>query len=138
MLRTSYELLCVACLISASGCGSNSSVVPVSGKVLVDGAPLEHGAIMFIPPSARPSSGVINKDGRFSLSCYDTGDGAVRGRHKVIITASEPLADDRCRWHAPKKYSDESTSNIEIEISAPLEDLTIDLSWDGGGPFVEQ
>jgi hypothetical protein len=42
------------------------------------------------------------------------------------------------RWHAPKKYIDHATSGLTVEISEPTDSLVINLSWDGGKPFVER
>ena len=60
------------------------------------------------------------------------------GRHRVKITAVESINDRSNRWLAPKKYSDENTSGIEVEITEPVDDLKIELTWDGGKPFVER
>ena len=48
-------------------------------------------------------------------------------------------SDDRTsRWLAPKRYADTHTSDIEVTISKPVDDLKIELTWDGGAPFVER
>jgi hypothetical protein len=71
------------------------------------------------------------------LTCFGGDDGSVLGTHRVTVTAVESLGPNRQRWHAPKKYADLETSPLEVEIDGPTEDLRIELSWDGGEPFVE-
>jgi hypothetical protein len=105
--------------------------------VLIDGKPLARGSIQFMPPNARPSYGEINSEGRFILTCFDANDGVVPGPVTVVIYAAEPLSDTATRWHAPKKYADYRTSGLTQDITGPMEDLKINITWDGGSPFVE-
>jgi hypothetical protein len=129
---------CIA-VICLSGCGDKLPPrVPISGTVTIDGAPLTYGSIMFINPETRPAGSVIDASGRFTLSCYEAADGAIIGLHRVRVIAAQPVGTDQVRWLAPKKYADENTSGIEKEISEPVEDMKIELTWAGGKPFVER
>ena len=129
--------LCVC--VTTIGCSDGRpGRVPVAGAVLIDGVPVTHGSIMFIPSSGRPAGGGIDSQGRFTLTCYEFNDGAALGRHRVKVSAVEPINERSNRWHAPKKYADEKTSGIEVEITEPVDDLKIELTWDGGKPFVER
>ncbi|WP_145245939.1 hypothetical protein [Aeoliella mucimassa] len=71
------------------------------------------------------------------MTTHTAGDGCVPGKHKVTITAMEMQPNSRQKWYAPKKYSNPSMSNVMIEITEETADLEIDLTWDGGKPFVE-
>jgi hypothetical protein len=125
--------------MGAGGCGDGKPTrVPVAGTVLIDGAPVTHGSIMFIPTAGRPAGGGIDAEGRFTLTCYELNDGATPGVHRVKVTAIEPIGERSNRWHAPKKYADEKTSGIEVEITEPVDDLKIELTWEGGKPFVDR
>jgi hypothetical protein len=125
--------------LASVGCGdSRPKRVPIAGTVVIDGQPLTGGSIMFIHPSSRPSSGMIDKTGHFNLSCYEIGDGAVVGKHRVQVTACLPINDRSNRWIAPKKYADANSSGLEVEVTEPKNDVKIDLSWGGGKPFVER
>jgi hypothetical protein len=125
--------------LTVAGCSDGlPSRVPVAGTVMIDGAPVTRGSVMFIPTDGRPAGGSIDPQGRFTLSCYERGDGATLGLHRVKITAVEPLGERSNRWHAPKKYADERSSGIEVEIAEPVDDLKIKLTWQGGKPFVER
>lgn len=126
-----------ACAI-AVGCGDGRPArVPVSGKVLIDGRPLSGGFIRFVPSDARPSGGKIDKNGRFTLTCYDGGDGAVPGTHRIEVSANQPLSDTKIRWLAPKKYASFKTSELVEKITDATDSLVIELTWDGGKPYVE-
>ena len=124
--RRALILGCVAAF-AVVGCGDGRPErVRVAGTVTIDGQPLTHGNIKFVPAGARPSAGKL-----------DANDGVVRGRHRVAISASKILSERKIEWFAPKKYADFRTSGVEFEIDQPTEDLKIELTWDGGKPFVE-
>jgi hypothetical protein len=80
---------------------------------------------------------VLDKDGRFVLRCYETGDGAVPGTHQVEVVANERVDSTRMRWYAPKKYGDSKLSGLQQVIEGPTDSLVINLSWNGGKPFIE-
>jgi len=130
-----------ACLAVAAtvGCGDGRPRrVPVSGQVLIDGQPLTYGYVRVIPIDARPATAQIGPDGRFMLKTFEDGDGAVLGTHPVTVSANEYLSETSQRWHAPKKYADPGTSGLTATIDGPTDSLVINLTWDGGKPFVER
>lgn len=82
--------------------------------------------------------GQIGPDGRFTLTCYDESDGCVPGKHAAAVIACESLGANANRWHAPKKYLDPTTSGLTVDITEPTDSLVINITWDGGKPFVER
>jgi hypothetical protein len=125
-------------MLAVMGCGDGRPArVPVSGTVLIDGHPLKHGEVRFIPDGARMSEGVLDENGRFVLGCFEKEDGAVLGQHAVVVEAAEGLNSYTTRWHAPKKYADRSQSGLSQSISEPTSSVMIELSWSGGQPFDE-
>ena len=128
-----------ACLASVSGCSDGRPKrVKVSGTVTIDGQPLTRGNVKFVPSGGRPSSGKLDEQGRFTLTCYDGNDGAIPGRHRVQIAASRIISDRKIEWFAPRKYADFRRSGIEIEIEQNTDDLVIELEWGKKkGPYVE-
>mgnify|MGYP007123522310 FL=1 len=125
-------------VVSLLGCSDGRSQrFPVAGQVLIDGEPLGYGFIQVIPANDRPATGIIGPDGRFQLTTFETNDGCVSGNHSVTVIANESLGATGQRWHAPKKYMDPSTSELQVNVEGATQSLTIELSWDGGKPFVE-
>lgn len=120
------------------GCGDGRPArVAVSGKILIDGEPLKLGLVQFVPEGSRPSASKIGPDGSFTLTCYDGGDGIVPGTHRVMVSSKEMISESKAKWHAPPKYADFRKSGISFVITEPTDDLTIELTWDGGKPFVK-
>jgi hypothetical protein len=126
-------------LATVVGCGDGRPKrVPVSGQVLIDGKPLSFGYVGFVPENHRASVAKLDDQGRFTMNCFDEGDGVVVGKHAVEIIAREPIGEDKLKWHAPKKYSSIETSGLVEQITTPTDSLTIKLTWDGQpGPFIE-
>jgi hypothetical protein len=105
--------------------------------VLIDGQPLKYGVVRFLPAHARSSGGTLDKNGHFTLTCFEPGDGAVIGMHGVEVSGAEAITDYSVKWHAPKKYANYRTSGLQQEIKGATDSVVISLSWDGGKPFVE-
>jgi len=112
--------------------------VPVSGTVLIDGKPVPHGSIRFVPMNGRPAEGRLDENGRFTLSCFKDNDGTVLGPHKIAVYGYEQVNPSEKRWHAPKSYTNPETSGLQQEIVGPTEDLEINLTWGQGAPFTER
>jgi hypothetical protein len=98
------RLLSAAILVLASGCGAGYRVVPVSGKVTLDGTPRQGIHVSFQPLAGGnneinpgPGSyGVTDAQGRYRLQTVEpTQDGAVVGTHRVRFSLPEPKADPR-------------------------------------------
>jgi hypothetical protein len=121
------------------GCGDGRPKrLQVSGQVLIDNQPLSYGFIRFVPQGGRPAGGRLDEQGRFTLSSYGANDGIVPGLHRVEVDASEEISSTQKKWHAPKKYFRYKSSGLEQEITGPTDSLVINLTWDGGKPFVER
>ncbi len=138
---------CVLAAITAmaiSGCSDGRPKrVPVAGQVLIDGQPVAakgpgYFYVRLVPANARPALGMLDGEGRFRLTTYEGEDGCTLGQHKVTVMAYEQLGPAACRWLVPKKYIDFSTTDKTVNITGPEQDLKIELSWEGGRPFVER
>lgn len=122
----------------AVGCDTGPKIVPVSGRVLIDGKPLTTGVVRVMPADFRAASGRIGPDGRFTLTTRAANDGCVVGTHAVTVIANETLGAAAQKWHAPRKYVEAATSGLTVTVDGPTDALTINLSWDGGKPFLER
>jgi hypothetical protein len=125
----------LALTLSLAGCSGDPDkigAVPASGTVTYKGKPLETGSIQFIPAKGRSASGVI-KEGNFVMSTYDELDGAIPGKHAVIISAykevkvagsTEPEQD----LIVPEKYANAASSGLTVEIpSGGKKDIELKL-----------
>ena len=86
-------------LLAAAGCSSDPhKPYPIKGVILFEnGQPAKELAgysVTFMPTSGEglPSSfGNVEEDGTFVLSCKRQGDGAVAGKHQVVVAPVEHL-----------------------------------------------
>lgn len=139
-LAQTYRSLAIplALFLLCSGCSDGRPTrVAVSGKVLIDGQPLTKGIVQFVPEGSRPAAAKLDAEGNFTLTSYDGGDGVVLGTHKVMVAAKEMVSESKAKWLAPPKYADFRQSGLSFEITEPTDDLVIELTWDGGKPFVK-
>jgi hypothetical protein len=87
------------------GCGSKP--MGIKGKVTLDGAPLSGASVEFVPEDGGHSAvGTTDSDGKFSLTTYKPGDGALRGEYRVVVKKSPQGAlpqPDRSDKEAMKK-----------------------------------
>src|SRR5262245_61420364 len=105
MLRIGSLLLVVLCLAGCSRRGpSLPTTVQAQGQVLLpDGRPLPGGRVE-LKPTANPAVeafGDIDAGGKFTLTTYKPGDGAVPGTYKVVISPY----DYRSRTGSPTKIA---------------------------------
>jgi len=120
-------------VVAAAGCGrSGPPLASVHGMVTLEGTPLTHGTVSFVPDNARGTRGrmalgAIGPDGRFVLRSFTADDGALTGFHTVAILCDELLpvpADgaaeqpvpDEARSLIPVRYNDARTSGLTAEV----------------------
>lgn len=90
----------VAVLVVVAGCsgGSKHSVEKVTGTVLCDGKPVPNVRVYFAPLSngknrldvGRSGQGNARDNGTFVVSTYGTDDGAIVGKHEVMVSTPHP------------------------------------------------
>lgn len=94
-------------LLFAAGCGrSKFDYAPVSGQVLLDGAPVKNARVVFMPSTsgtdgeAGPySNGETDDEGRYRLRSVEERprEGAVIGSHRIIVSARKSHLDPEDR-----------------------------------------
>jgi hypothetical protein len=132
-------------LIGGCGSGKRAPVAPTTGVVKFDNQPIEGVKVTFLPKesTAMFSHGTTDKDGKFTMSTYGMNDGALVGKHNVIVTKVEipeenkidpaemaqtgyggagyekmmgPGKKKELKNELPKKYADAKTSGIETTV----------------------
>jgi hypothetical protein len=144
MLRPLISRLSAAAAICLlAGCGSTdgrSHVAPVKGKVTFKGEPLRTGSIIFVPDAGgKTAVADISREGEYVLGSYDATDGAIPGKHRIMIIAltapgGTGLPEDTQRLKGgaqspvnilPEKFSDDKKSMLVAEVKDG--DNTIDI-----------
>lgn len=129
-------LLLLLLLAALAGCsGREIETYPVRGKVVFkDGRALTNGYIYTRPEPQGPDNRVyaaksaIAKDGTFVLSTFADGDGAIAGKHAVIIdvpTAREMWDEDdevdpatrAAHQEIAQKFRVFGSSGLEIDVA---------------------
>jgi hypothetical protein len=142
-LRYSYWRLALALAVLAmAGCSSDpDKPYPVRGVILFeDGQPakeLAGGSVTFTPipqeEGRRLSSGSIEEDGTFILSCKKEGDGAVAGKHRAVIEPPEREGedDDAPRRRPLKAILDPKTAVQEVTVEPKSNQITLKVKRAG-------
>ncbi|MGN6544923.1 MAG: hypothetical protein ACTHK7_07725 [Aureliella sp.] len=79
----------------------------VTGKVTMGGAPVPGATVTFSPITQGnpPALGVTDTQGVYTLTTYDSGDGAVAGEYKIMVSKSAPSAAPAEPQHDPTGQS---------------------------------
>ncbi len=139
--------LCLISLVMLStvgvGCGGSDkkperAVVPVAGRVLLDGEPIQDADVVLHPAQAVDDGlpvymprGRTGADGTFRLSTYRTGDGAPPGEYLVALSWGGPLAglsedeQDALPERLSRKYLLPGTSGIKVAVESTESGVTL-------------
>ena len=133
-----WGILCLLVVpFSTGGCGSEMKVAPVSGTVTLDGAPLERASVLFLPKEGgRPSFGVTDEDGRYTLGYSMHEMGAEVGQCRVqISTRVQPEGSDDDSQLAPERVprrylGDEPEESIVVTVEPKNNTIDVALTTD--------
>ncbi|AWM36468.1 hypothetical protein GobsT_57270 [Gemmata obscuriglobus] len=138
-LRAAATALLFLALVGAGGCSDGPKIVPVSGTVTRNGQPVPHMTVNFEPATGRPSWGVSDESGRFTLEYDASTKGAVVGTHKVWVawrpaSPKEELDAAKGRGKKPadlvaiqQKYGAVDKSPLRVEVTEAVQNLDIKL-----------
>jgi hypothetical protein len=133
--RSAYLSVVAACLYGSLtllvGCGDSggTKLLPVVGKVTVDGKPLTTGTgkVSFRPVKGSATSqqpgADIEEDGTYRLST-DGKEGAPPGRYQILVVDVQPRDPKDPFPYGPRKtnvnnkYNDPKKSDLYIEVVA--------------------
>jgi hypothetical protein len=113
----------------SGGCGRSGDLptAKAGGVVTIDDQSLANAHVIFTPEKGRAAMGQTGADGRFTLTTYRSGDGAIVGHHHVTVVAREP-SDGQTntpgapgierpgRSLIPEKYGSTATSGLEFDV----------------------
>jgi hypothetical protein len=129
-------LFLAALLVAAGGCGGR--LVKVNGKLTYRGEPVPNTLVTFSPEEEgqRPSHGLTNDNGDFTLNYSSTQLGAARGKYNVFLRYHPSSAEDTGQI-APKaskelkaviaRYGDPKKSDLHYEVTTNGQFIEIDL-----------
>ncbi len=141
-----WVFACLGILIFLTGCGSGEMPLGrVSGTVTLDGQPVSGGIIHFMPQSGPAATGVIDASGRYNLTTYSEGDGAVIGSHTIYFApnsddshmegyseadyaANKPPPEAPQAKFLPKRYLTPSSSGLSREVAVGSNDFPLQLT----------
>jgi hypothetical protein len=106
-------------LVLVTGCGA-PTMAPVQGRVTFKGRPVADANVTFSPVArfdgdrepGKSATGFTTADGRFVLSTYKPNDGALIGKHRVVVFLDD-TNPTRCKRN----------KRFEIDVRAGANDL---------------
>lgn len=119
---------------TVAGCGSEESGpprLPVSGKVTLDGKPLEAGAITFIPAADGPATAATIAEGAFQVA---RAEGPSPGPYKVEIISVQSTGRQIPSPDDPSAQIEESLNIIPTHYNARTQ-LQVEVKPDAENAF---
>ena len=132
--------VCLGLLMPGCTRGRAGNLVPVCGRVLIEGRPLTTGTVTFQPDLARGNAsknlpmGLIDEVGAYEL--FTVGKpGAAPGWYKVVVTASElstapsrPGQFPASKLLVHARYTDVRQTDLGVEVSNNSDGASCDLN----------
>ena len=118
-----------------AGCGKKGRVWELNGQVegvvKLEGTPLAHVFVRFVPndpvEQGPISHGQTDSKGHFTLSTEDDRDGAVIGKHKILVFAGRTESGARIGSNVPPSYRTAKDSRLELEVTPDKHSYELDL-----------
>lgn len=134
-MTTARRWRCAAILLALglTSCGpATPPIGTVTGTVTLDKQPLAGANLVFQPADGRPSYGMTDSAGRFTLEYAEGVPGALVGRHTVIIRTEfwgDSPGDPRATPEKlPKKYHDETELTADVKSGQNTIDFDLNSS----------
>lgn len=144
--RTHFSVLTLIAVLTSVGCGESSDeparvqLFPASGNLTMDGKPFGPATLRFVPENsgteeapARGFVGVVDADGKVTVTTYEGGDGAPSGTYKVTAFSSAGTAKP-----IPGIYESETRTPLKVLIAdiagEDANKFTIDLNSKASKP----
>ena len=109
--------------------------------MFLDGEPVPGAAVMLQPVEGSFGFGVCGDDGKFVISTYELGDGAIPGEHGIIVTMKEMATFSGAETqidgdtvdpgtNLPERYAKTATSGLKVSVTKNLKPLELYLTSD--------
>ena len=134
LMRYVTIVLMIGVVCTVVGCKpSGPNVAPVKGVVTVDGAPGKGLKVEFLPEGEGRGSGArTNDDGEYELMYSIQTEGALIGKHMVVITTQNPHKygppPPDFAETLPDRYH--SKSELTAEVKKGRNKINFDLTTD--------
>lgn len=138
-----HVVICSTIVVGCSGPAKSNrpETARVSGTVTHKGQPIEGATIMFLPkvPPGNGAGGLTDSSGKFRLTTFESGDGAVPGSYLVTViktriednpkAKTDPNEPPEVHVHLlPAKYANPRDSGFAAEVEKGGENqFTFDL-----------
>lgn len=129
-VRKAVAMLVAVTMVATAGCGGDQlPVVPVTGTITLEGAPLADALVEFQPfdPQGSPSYGSTDASGKYELAFSHTRKGAWVGEHLVRISTRNE--NERIPEKLPPRFHAESDLKRQVRADEDnVLDFAIELS----------
>lgn len=131
--RISLWLVVAATSVCVPACRPPGSAptVPAAGRLTYQGKPLADIDVVFTPSQGRRGTGTTDAEGRFRISTFAKGDGAVPGQHRVTLWPAGPLVNQIDENPAARSQAAAPKLPFPARYSSPDSDLVVDLGDKG-------
>jgi len=107
-------------LVCIAGCDGGSGLSPVTGTVMLDGQPYANAQVRFVPETGRPSIGMTDDSGVYSLTYIRDEKGAAPGSYRVDVTTVHVSMSDTDGGKEPQEKIP-TKYNTLTELKAKVE-----------------
>jgi hypothetical protein len=144
--------LILALTVYATGCSGGPKLVPVSGKLTMNGKALKNVKVNFHPDPDKGATGpgsfgTTDEQGNFTLTCNAKGNqpGAIVGHHRVVLTDLDTFGnvfvgrgdyrtdDPKGPKETPKvsrfpnTYENLANTPFKVEVKEGMSPVTLDV-----------
>lgn len=119
---TAAGLMC--CLVLA-GCEAvpahQRGTIPVTGSITLSGAPVAGATVTFLAPKdGRSASAITDAQGRYALTTFRRGDGALPGDYNVIVMKFEIITGGQTgKKYVPVPETPEPKNQLPARYAQP-------------------
>ncbi len=131
--RRGATLAPLAAVLVLTGCGKGEParipVFPVSGQVRVEGDSASGAVVVFhsVSKATPPAIATADREGRFKLTTYDTGDGAPAGEYAVTVSLRKLISKEGSSIAGPnvlpEKFASPTTTPFKVTVAATPNEL---------------